>query len=210
MKKLGIDEAGRGCIIGPMIVAGVLIESNKENLLKAVGVRDSKKLTREKREHLLHIITESAEAVVVTKAFPEEIDSINLNDITYSRVIQVIDIVTSSFKVDLISVDRVGKEDIVIRKIQDLGISENVKFKADERFTEVSAASIVAKVFRDRIIDSLKEKYGDFGSGYPSDPKTRKWIIDTYSSTSQPPKIIRRSWKSLIDLAPNYYSRKGI
>ncbi|AWR96658.1 ribonuclease HII [Acidianus sulfidivorans JP7] len=207
--KLGIDEAGRGCIIGPMIVAGVIINEKQEKTLKVAGVKDSKQLSRQEREKLFNTIIEFSELVIINKAFPCEIDSENLNKVTYKKVNQII-MASIAFSPNIVTVDKVGKEDEVIQLINKIGAKPNVVYKADELFVESSAASIVAKVTRDRIIDSLKEEYGDFGSGYPSDPKTKEWIRQIYSTANPPPKIIRRTWKSLLKLAPNYYISKGI
>ena len=70
-------------------------------------------------------------------------------------------------------------------------IAEN---RADDKFPVVSAASIVAKVTRDRIINELKTRYGDFGSGYPSDPKTKEWLKTFYKKRGGFPSIVRKSW----------------
>lgn len=207
--RLGIDEAGRGPVIGPMIVAGVVIDENEARILKNYGVKDSKKLSRKEREKLINIITEFSESFIVTKVWPEEIDIMNLNYITYEKVIQIINAM-SIFKPKIITVDRVGREEIVIETIKQLGSVPNVVFKADENYIECSAASIVAKVFRDRIIDELKITYGDFGSGYPSDPKTREWIKKIHSEKKEPPNILRRSWKILQRIAPDFYIEKRL
>ncbi|ARM75136.1 ribonuclease HII [Acidianus manzaensis] len=205
--KLGIDEAGRGCIIGPMIIAGVIIDENQEKILKTAGVKDSKQLTRKEREKLFDIILNFSQLIIINKAMPYEIDSENLNKVTYKKVIQII-MASITFSPNIITVDRVGKEQEVIDLINKLKAKPNVVYKADELFVESSAASIIAKVIRDKIIDSLKSEYGDFGSGYPSDPKTKNWIKQIYESGNPPPKIIRRTWKNLLKLAPNYYISK--
>ncbi len=207
--KLGIDEAGRGPVIGPMIVAGVVIDDDEAKILKSYGVKDSKKLSRKEREKLINIIAEFSESFIVTKVWPEEIDVRNLNYITYEYVIRIINAM-SVFRPKIITVDRVGKEEMVIEKIRQLGSVPNVVFKADENYIECSAASIIAKVFRDRIIDKLKVAYGDFGSGYPSDPKTIEWIKKIYSEEKEPPNILRRSWKILQRIAPNFYIEKRL
>ncbi|MCI2413940.1 MAG: ribonuclease HII [Candidatus Aramenus sp.] len=205
--KLGIDEAGRGPLIGPMVVAGVLLDEKREKLLKDYGVRDSKKLSRDARERLFNVILDNAEAIAIAKAFPEEIDSANLNDVTYEKVIQIIEAM-STFSPSVVTVDKVGNEEKVIKRILELGFSPNVVHKADENFIECSSASIIAKVIRDRIVESLKERFGDFGSGYPSDPKTIKWVMEVHERGEPPPPILRRSWKILHRIAPNFYLEK--
>ncbi len=206
--RLGIDEAGRGPLIGPMVVAGVLMDESKEKLLRDYGVRDSKKLTREVRERLFNVILENAEAIAVAKAAPEEIDSANLNELTYDKVIQIVEAM-SPLSPSVVTVDKVGNEERVIKRILELGFTPNVVHKADEKFIECSAASIVAKVVRDRIVESLRKEYGDFGSGYPSDPKTIRWVMEMYKRGEPPPPILRRSWKILQRIAPGFYVEKG-
>ncbi|TRM82705.1 hypothetical protein DJ531_08770, partial [Sulfolobus sp. A20-N-F6] len=152
--RIGIDEAGRGSLIGPMVVAGVVIDDSKVNVLKSIGVRDSKQLSRQKREKLFSIIVSLVEAFSVVKVFPEEIDRFNLNDLTYSAVIKII-YSLSSFSPYIVTVDKVGSEKPVIDLILRLGYKPNVVHKADENFIESSTASIIAKVIRDRYIESF-------------------------------------------------------
>lgn len=208
MRKLGIDEAGRGSLVGPMVIAGVIIDDDKEKLLKSIGVKDSKKLTPKARERLFWDILDVAEGIVVAKAYPDEIDSINLNLLTYKKVIEIIH---ASLALDpkIVTIDKVGNEKIVVDEINRLGLIPNVMFNADVLFVESSAASIVAKVVRDSIISILRKEYGNFGSGYPGDPKTISWIKEAYlKQPDNPPPIIRRSWKILRTVAPKYYIEK--
>ncbi|ABP94836.1 MULTISPECIES: ribonuclease HII [Metallosphaera] len=205
--RIGIDEAGRGCLIGPMVVVGVALNERSIVALKQSGVKDSKKLTRKKREELFDLILSESEGVAVAKALPEEIDNNNLNSLTYTKVIEIIDAL-SWLNPEVVTVDKVGKEIEVIRAIEDLGFKPNVVHKADELFVEASSASIVAKVIRDRLIESLKKEFGDFGSGYPSDRKTVQWVLDLVSRGEEPPNIIRRSWKLLLKYAPGFYVNK--
>lgn len=191
-----------------MIIAGVVIDQEQERILKAYGVKDSKKLTREKREELFNVIVNFSYSFIVVKAMPYEIDSENLNKLTYRKVIEIIS-ASIPFNPNIVTVDKVGDEVEVIEVIRKINAIPNVVHNADEKFIEASAASIIAKVIRDRIIDSLKDKYGDFGSGYPSDPKTVKWIKDRYYKGEPPPEILRRTWKNLLKIAPNYYINKG-
>ncbi|MFP3347094.1 MAG: ribonuclease HII [Sulfolobaceae archaeon] len=207
MILLGIDEAGRGSLIGPMIVAGVVIEEDKAELLAKLGVKDSKKLKREKREELFKLILYYSLSVTIVKVFPEDIDAKNLNELTYDSVIKIIQSALP-FMPGRVTVDKVGKEERVIKFIKEIGAEPNVIHNADVLYPECSAASIVAKVIRDKYVDTLKQKYGDFGSGYPGDDKTVDWIKQVYSVSSTPPPIIRRSWKILQEIAPNYYISK--
>ncbi|BFH73585.1 ribonuclease HII [Sulfurisphaera javensis] len=207
MIVIGIDEAGRGSLIGPMIVAGVAIDENKLNFLKKTGVKDSKQLTRNRRNELFGIITLHAEAFTVVKVYPNEIDNENLNELTYKAMIKIIHSLMS-FNPRKITIDKVGNTKVVEEEILKMGVEPNIVTNADVNFVEASAASIIAKVIRDNIIDELKLIYGDFGSGYPADPRTVEWVKKVYGSYSSPPPIIRRSWKILQEIAPKYYIRK--
>ncbi|QIW23382.1 ribonuclease HII [Sulfolobus sp. S-194] len=207
MIVVGIDEAGRGSLIGPMIVAGVALKNDRLKLLKNMGVKDSKQLTRNRREKLFDLISSYSEGFTIVKVLPEEIDSQNLNELTYKAMIKIIYSLVE-FKPIRVTVDKVGNAKVVEQEIIKLGIEPNIVTNADVYFVEASAASIIAKVIRDNIIDTLKLKYGDFGSGYPSDPKTVNWVKNIYKEYLTPPPIIRRSWKILQEIAPNYYIRK--
>ena len=207
MIVVGIDEAGRGSLVGPMVVAGVAVDDAKLHILKNLGVKDSKQLTRSRREKLINTIASFAEGFVVVKVFPEDIDKENLNELTYEAMIKIINAL-SVFKPSKVTVDKVGNAIEVEEEIIKIGSEPNVVTNADVNFVEASAASIIAKVVRDNIIDELKIKYGDFGSGYPADPRTVNWIKKLYESNSPPPPIVRRTWKILQSIAPNYYIRK--
>ncbi|BCU68375.1 ribonuclease HII [Sulfolobales archaeon HS-7] len=202
--NLGIDEAGRGCIIGPMIVAGVFIEQEKLRTLKSIGVKDSKKLTKRSRESLYRLIFEIVNGVTIVKVEPELIDKYNLNLLTKYSMLKIIE--TSPYRLSKVVIDKVGNMQDVEETVIRTGAIPIIENKADDKYLEVGAASIVAKVIRDDIIASLKEKYGDFGSGYPSDKKTINWLHAVL--TKGPPPIVRRSWKTLQKLSSNYYMTK--
>ncbi len=138
---LGIDEAGRGSVIGPLVVAGVQLKPEKLAQLEALGVNDSKQLTRDEREVLAPQIEAVAEQ-------------------TYLVVL----------------------------------ITEN---KADSQFLIVGAASILAKVKRDALVRELHKEYGDFGWGYPGEPKTREFLQDWHERHGRLPSCVRMKWKTV-------------
>jgi len=200
--KLGIDEAGRGPVIGPLVIVGVEISEEKEQKLREIGVKDSKELTREQREELYKEIEKIADKIYVKKIWPIEINEWmskgkSLNELELKYFAEIINesdaeeiyIDTPSpnpknFKLKLLSL---LKKDVKI-------IAEN---KADKKYPIVSAASIIAKVERDREIEKLKERFGDFGSGYPSDPKTRKFLEDHWEEIID---YIRVQWKTFKEI----------
>ena len=196
MQVCGVDEAGRGSMLGPLVVAGITISRTKINLLKKLGVRDSKKLSHAAREHLYKKIIEVVDAYYVVRIPPGIIDKSvsthSLNHLEAKYMAKVISKLSPSTAfVDSCDVNskRFGKE---ISKL-----TTNTKIRsyhhADSKFITVSAASILAKVSRDRAIARLAKKY-DIGSGYPSDPKTKIFVKKSIRK-NQDLTFLRKSWK---------------
>ena len=196
MNSCGIDEAGRGPMLGPLVIAGVLATSTQIKQLKKYGVRDSKKLTPIMREKLYKKIISTVDNYYIVRIPPKVIDSSvknhSLNHLEAKHMAKVI----LKLKPKISFVDscdanpaRFGKE------ISNL--SQNSKIRsyhhADSKFTIVAAASILAKVARDRAITRLKKKY-DIGSGYPSDRKTVDFVRSSIRK-NKIPTFVRKSWK---------------
>ena len=197
MKICGVDDAGRGSMIGPMVIAGISIEKKNIPKLRKLGVRDSKKLSPKKRELLYKEIVKLVDDYHVIRIPPRTIDKYvfehNLNHLEAKKMAEVI----SNLNPDLSYVDscdvnaaRFGRE------ISDLSKKSKVKsyHYADSRFVVVSAASIIAKVSRDRSIMRLN-KTTNLGSGYPSDKKSVNYVKKVDSSKKSLPTSIRKSWK---------------
>lgn len=197
----GIDEAGRGPLIGDMFMAIVVMEGERLSLLERLGVKDSKKLNRNRREKLFpHIISNSL-IVSITRATPKQIDSENLNMLELKMICKLIRIASKFYAIDKIYIDAFSEPTSLVMTISRMcGMASDrlvAKYGADSEFPIVSAASIVAKVFRDNHIDLLKKIYGEFGSGYPSDTKTISWIKHHLEKHSEIPPIVRKSWQTL-------------
>ncbi len=201
MKLGGIDEAGRGPVLGPMVIAAVVIDEANLPKLAELGVRDSKKLTPKRRERLFNEIIKLLDDYVILELWPDEIDSREgtLNEFEVENFVRAL----NSLKVrpDVIYIDaadvkekRFGEEIKAKLKFKAEVIAEH---KADDKFLPVSAASILAKVTRDREIERLKEEYGEIGSGYPSDPRTRAFLEEYYRQHGEFPPIVRKTWKTL-------------
>jgi ribonuclease HII len=199
----GVDEAGRGCVIGPLVIAGVLIREEKIPALTRLGVKDSKLLSPKKREALSLEIMRLAEKSVVMKLSPKEIDCVvesgrklhKLNRLEAQTMAMVIEVL----KPDEAYVDAADVlEERFKHHIQE-GLSFKVKIiakhKADRTYPVVSAASIIAKVERDKEIAALTVRYGDFGSGYLADPKTMKFLTQWLETHGEYPDCVRKSWK---------------
>jgi ribonuclease HII len=199
----GIDEAGRGCVIGPLVIAGVLFREENLPVLKRIGVKDSKLLSPRKREELAVQIISIAEKHVVVKVSPSEIDrAVNsgrklhkLNRLEAENMAQIIDMLNP----DETFVDAADVlEDRFKHHIQEQLKAKTMitsKHKADKIFPVVSAASIIAKVNRDDEITGLKSRFGDFGSGYLTDSKTMTFLKQWLSDNGEYPDFVRKSWK---------------
>jgi len=196
MRVCGVDEAGRGSMLGPLVIAGITINRSKINLLKKQGIRDSKKLSPATRERLYKKIISIVDDYYVVKIPPRVIDksvlSHSLNHLEAKYMAKVISKLSPSIAfVDSCDFNskRFGKE---ISKL-----TSNTKIRsylhADSKFVTVSAASILAKVSRDRAIARLG-KNRDIGSGYPSDPTT-KVFVKKLIRKNQDISFLRKSWK---------------
>ncbi len=197
MKVAGIDEAGKGPVIGPMVVCGVACDDDDVEILERIGVKDSKKLKPERRRELAEEIRRMCEVYVV-KVDPETIDRENVNDILRRSYVEIV----KALDPDLVIVDCPDVRPERLKRFLEDATGKDVisRHRADDEFAIVSAASIVAKVERDSEIERLKEKYGDFGSGYASDPKTVKALREWIMSGKIPP-IVRRRWRTVVRLS---------
>jgi len=203
---LGIDDAGRGPVIGPMVLAGCLITEESQIELKKLGVKDSKELTPKRREMLAERIREIAETFEITLSHPSEIDDhinnaySNLNKLEAIKTAEIINKINKGFGrikviIDCPSVTIEKWKDVLKTKIIDLSNLEIIcEHKADKNHVAVSAASILAKSIREREMDKLKEKFGDgIGSGYCSDPATYKFL-ENHAKDHEDKGIFRKTW----------------
>ncbi len=200
----GIDEAGKGCLLGPLVVAGVSVSSDGAKALKKLGVKDSKKLSSAKRERLYPQIIEVSERVHWTMITPDEIDFVVTTG-TKLRKLNYLEAIHFARVIDMLGASRVTVDasDVIPERFRD-DIVRNLEakcrvfaaHKADRDYPVVSAASIIAKVIRDREVELLREVHGEFGSGYPSDPATRAFFKDRMLRGESLPGYARKSWKT--------------
>jgi len=212
MLILGIDDAGRGPVIGPMVLAGCLIDEKFEKELKNLGVKDSKQLTQKRREFLAEKIKELSETFEIILSHPEEIDGknkagINLNAVEAIKTAEIINKINKGFTkikviIDCPSVSIEKWKDFLKTKIDNLSNLEiHCEHKADVNHVSVSAASILAKCAREMEMARLKEKYGnEIGSGYCSDPLTIKFL-EKHNQTYGDKGIFRKTWSTWKDIA---------
>jgi ribonuclease HII len=204
----GVDEAGRGCLLGPLVVAGVSVSPAGARALKRLGVKDSKLLTARQRESLYPQILKAAKRVHWEEIPPGEIDAVVARG-KKLRKLNYLEAVYFAKVIDRLGARRVTVDasDVVPARFGD-DIVRNLatkctivsRHKADRDYPVVSAASIIAKVQRDRDVEDLRRRHGDFGSGYPSDPTTRSFFTERIKRGEPLPSYVRKSWKTWLNI----------
>ena len=201
MKVLGIDEAGRGPCIGPLVMCGYLVDEKKIPQLKKIGVKDSKMLTEKKRIHLEKQLKKIADDFILFNIPAKKIDKMrsvtNLNKMEIERMQEMINLLSPDKAViDALEANTKRFHEKVSQNLNNGTklITENF---ADQRYVEVGAASIMAKVCRDNEIKKLHKKHGFFGSGYPSDPVTINFLKDLIKKNKELPHFVRKSWMTI-------------
>ncbi len=200
----GVDEAGRGCLLGPLVVAGVSASPSGVKALREIGVKDSKKLSPSQRDSLYPEIVNLSERVYWASISPGEIDAV-VRKGKKLRKLNYLEAVYFAKVIDMLGAGSVTVDasDVIPRRFRD-DITGNLEspckvvavHKADRDFPVVSAASIIAKVERDRVVEALRNAHGDFGSGYPSDPVTRSFFTERIRKGEPLPGYVRKSWKT--------------
>ncbi|MBN1923242.1 MAG: ribonuclease HII [Nanoarchaeota archaeon] len=199
----GIDEAGKGPLIGDLVITGCLIEENDKRL-EELGVKDSKLLSKEKREELSGKIKEVIKSYETIRISAMEIDTrnrvgCNLNQLECLKMAQII----NKLNPDKVIIDcphpvpEKFKHEL-IKELNNKSVEIIAEHKADYKYPLVSAASIIAKVTRDAHIKELSEVLGlKIGSGYPNDPATKELIAQYFSKGfDKLTPFIRHSWET--------------
>jgi ribonuclease HII len=197
----GVDEAGRGSIIGPLVVAGISIRESKIALLREIGVKDSKALNPKVRARLFGEIMKVIDSVCIHKIDPVEVDGSvsfkGLNRLEARTMASVI----NNIEADEVYVDCCDVNPQRYREYMECHLTCKPKLyslhHADVINTVVSAASIIAKITRDKEIQRICNTYGSIGSGYPSDQRTMCFIRDWVVKHGSAPEFARKSWKPL-------------
>lgn len=194
----GVDEAGRGPVIGPLVVAGVAIENPE--LLEKLNVRNSKKCTPKRREKLAVEIMKIAKSELIIMP-AEEIDilraEMSLNRIEAKLFATVIEKLNPS----IAYVDSADADELIFKKLiaEEIGTRTEIvsKHMADEIYPIVSAASIIAKVKRDEEVRKIEiEIRQPIGSGYPADPLTMEFLENWIKTHGDFPPYTRKTWET--------------
>jgi len=200
----GIDEAGRGSVVGPLVVAGVAAEKEGVRELLTFGVKDSKLLSPRRRSWLYPEILRISRTALPLAIQPAEID-LYVERGRKFRKLNYLEAVYMARIIDQLGADRTyvdspdtrpnrfGEEISGLIRAKCRVVAEH---HADRRYPIVSAASILAKVERDRAVEKLRQRHGDFGSGYPSDPKTLAFLREWLEREGSIPDFTRKSWKT--------------
>ena len=201
----GVDEAGRGSIIGPLVIAGISIKQDRIMDLHHVGVRDSKILTAKARTSLFAIVSEMVDSLCIYKidcsVIDENVFSKGLNKLEAETMAYVID----NLKADMVYVDSCDTDPGRYKHyIESRLITSKSKLysmhHADSLNIVVSAASIIAKFVRDGEIQEIRKTHCNIGSGYPSDVKTMRFIRNWVSEYKCAPRFARKSWRPLREM----------
>lgn len=234
--EIGIDEAGRGPCIGPMVYGGVAVSDVNANVLNNPLIRDSKKLSDSQRVASFDTIKNNGGSLfwqtieISAETITKEMEcGISLNTIAGNAVIELVlsslryiykkdkSPTSIAVRLDTLSSDtevyagyyresRILQE-VISKHFPNTKYSVNAYVKGDSLYKVISAASIVAKEVREQRIAGLQKQYGDFGSGYPSDKKTITWITSNYPSPAD--LICRRTWKTWKNIEEKMRVRTG-
>jgi ribonuclease HII len=208
----GIDEAGKGPVLGPMCVAGVMVEEKKLDELVDLGVKDSKKLSAKHREVLATDIKKLANKYFILEVSPNRIDDLRkvmtMNEIMVLCFSDVLEELRPRHAfLDAADVNATRFGDNVGKKYARV-IDITSEHKADDKYPVVSAASILAKVERDALVKQLEENAGvEIGSGYPADPKTMQFLEKYVKEHGSLPDFARSSWETSRNLLERYEQR---
>lgn len=194
----GLDEAGRGSAVGPLVAGAFVVEEDALDALVDLGVRDSKQLSPARRNEIeaaLPTLGRCRSLALGPRTIDRHVARGRLNELELDAFARL----ARELLPDVVYVDacdpnaaRFGRR---LGALVGSGVEVISRHRADEEFPVVGAASIVAKVRRDRALERLRHRLGDeLGSGYPSDRRTREFIARTVRAGGAPPPWLRLSW----------------
>ncbi|NCO96617.1 MAG: ribonuclease HII [Candidatus Aenigmarchaeota archaeon] len=217
MLIMGIDEAGRGPVIGPMVLCGLVATEDQEEELRKIKVADSKTLSPKKREELSEKIEGIATHIIILRIPAHKIDAnrkkgINLNQIEAIKMAEIIDMI----KPDKVYIDSPSYNsnkfmEYLSSKLEHKKVEIIAENYADKKYAVVSAASIMAKVDRDAQIKKLEQEIGEpLGVGYPHDELTIKHLEKiARENKGKMPRYVRTTWDTTKQIIKKY-EQKGL
>jgi ribonuclease HII len=210
----GIDEAGRGPVIGPLVMCGLLVKEEDEKELVKLKVKDSKLLTKARREFLFDRIKDVSYKSEIIVINPDEIDhavnnhdGLNLNRLEARKSAEIINLLKPDKAIiDTPSNNIRSYRQYLLRYVKNKNVELVLEHKADLNYPIVSAASILAKVTRDAEIEKIKKRIKiDFGSGYMTDSKTTSFLEKYYEKYKA---LFRKSWLPYQDILNKKFQKK--
>jgi len=203
VRRMGIDEAGRGCVLGDLFVAAYVTQAD-DDALRTAGATDSKAISAKRRRSARAALGPLGTAAI-RRISPSAIDAGNLNALEEAAIVELI----VELRPDAVWLDALGPPSALpalaarLRAaLAEHGIDVPIhgEPKADARFPVVGAASLFAKVGRDEALAEADAVWGPLGSGYPSDPVTRAWLAERLARGEPLPPIVRTRWGTLDNL----------
>lgn len=200
--QFGVDEAGKGPVLGSMFAAAVVADPDR----LPGDVADSKRLEPARRAEIAAALEDDPEIDIGVAEIPvSRIDDpeTDMNSLTVAAQAQALSLVAEPGLAGHVDAGDTSEERFARRleETVDADLTIRAEHGADERYPVVSAASVVAKVRRDAHVAALAESYDrELGSGYPSDPTTREFLSAYLADTGELPDCARRSWKTCHDL----------
>ena len=198
---LGLDEAGRGCVLGPLVIGAFCCTTDELDALDATGATDSKKLSAKKREKIrLQLLDIGEHAIELVS--PQQIDNGNINTLEEAAFVRMLIRFRPTHCIIDAPVHPRGIPALTKRletALEEAGVTPpawTIEPKADLNYRPCGAASIFAKQTRDGIIEEL----GPVGSGYPSDPVTRAWLMGFIERKEPFPGCVRTRWGTIESL----------
>jgi ribonuclease HII len=207
----GVDEAGRGALVGPLIVAGISIKSSRLHELVKIGIKDSKMLSPKQRRSLVPKLVDQVEFICICKLTPTDVDRGVINSSLNLLEAQAMAVVIENIFPDTVFIDSCDVNPIRYRKSVSEFVCVNRPRRiislhhAEDASIAVAGASIVAKVTRDYEMLRIRQEYGEMGSGYPSDKKTKKFVREWIEKNNTSRQFIRESWKPMKTLLNRDY-----
>lgn len=189
----GVDEVGRGPLVGPVVTACVVLPKG----YTLEGLTDSKKLSEKKREHFYDIIMKESLGVGIGIKDEKVIDEVNIYEATKLAMYEAIN--NTNCKIEHVLIDAM--------KLEDLSIPSTSIIKGDLLSISIAAASVIAKVTRDRMMDELDKKYPEYefkkNKGYPT--KAHREAIEKYGIIEEH----RKTFKPVCDNLDRFYSKEN-
>ena len=214
---MGLDETGRGSVLGPLVICGLVVNEQQEKELRKIKVKDSKLLTPKKREELSEKIEKIATHIIILRIPSHKIDTnrkkgINLNQIEAIKMAEIINIANpDKVYIDSPSYNSSKFTDYLLSKLENKKVEIIAENHADKNYPVVSAASIVAKVDREEQIRKLEKELGEpLGVGYPHDDLTIKHLEKlARENKGKMPRYVRTTWETTKQIVKKY-EQKGL